>query len=361
MTNNVFHIITHFELGGAETVAANICKSTSALYKYHLVAVVNSHSDYALSFRNSMEKNGVECHSPIWSNNKLSIILFPVYFLSLYLKYKPAVVHTHTEVPDLGLFVFKTLFSWLPGWKNVKIVRTIHNTKLWSDWGRIGKIVERYFQKTRTNIAISNSVRRSYLDVFGQDSPVIYNGVEEKVQIPFSGIVKNRLNLLFAGRFEEQKGIAELLQILEKFKDDHRFFFHIVGHGRMQHDVEDTVNTMNNARLYKQIFNLPVYLASFDYVIMPSHFEGLVLMSIEASMAHTPVLMNGSCKGLDETLPPDYPLAVSNNDLNQWYNLINQLPDVDREKVGQKAYLYVKDKFSILKMQQAYERLYAEK
>lgn len=361
MKEKVFHIITHFDLGGAEKVAANICKSSSDDYSYHLVAVVNTKSNYAYSFRKSMEKQGIKCHTPIWSNNKLSIVLFPLYFLFLYLKYRPAIIHTHTEVPDLSLYVFKILFCWLPRWKNVKIIRTIHNTKLWSEWSSIGKAVEGYFQEKGANVSISEAVRKSYLDIYDQDSPVIYNGVEEKVQIPFPKIVKDKLNLLFAGRFEEQKGITELLQILKRFKNNDWYYFHIVGSGSMQRDVEEVVNTMNNAMLYKQIYNLPAYLASFDYVIIPSHFEGLPLMSVEASMARTPVLVNGSCLGLDETFPSDWPLAVKNNDLEQWYTLINQLSEVNRTKIGEKAYIYVKDKFSIKTMQKEYERVYASK
>ncbi|GAA6530412.1 glycosyl transferase [Segatella asaccharophila] len=355
----VFHIITHFDLGGAEIVAANICKSSSDDYSYHLVAVVKARSDYAHSFRQSMEKQGVKCHTPIWSNNKLSIILFPIYFLCLYLKYRPAIIHTHTEVPDLSLYIFNILFGWLPGWKRVRVIRTIHNTKLWSEWSSIGKAVEGYFQEKGANVSISEAVRKSYLDVYDQDSPVIYNGVEEKVQIPFPKIVKDKLNLLFAGRFEEQKGITELLQILKRFKNNDWYYFHIVGSGSMQHDVENAVNNMHNARLYNRIFNLPVYLASFDYVMIPSLFEGLSLMSVEASMARIPILVNGSCPGLDETFPSDWPLAVKNNDLDQWCILLNRLPSVDRIKMGEKAYQYVKEKFSIKNMQQAYERLYA--
>lgn len=64
-------------------------------------------------------------------------------------RYKPAIVHTHTEVPDLSTYMFN-FFGWLPNWRKIKIVRTIHNTELWTDWKGIGKMVVhiQFFRKT---------------------------------------------------------------------------------------------------------------------------------------------------------------------------------------------------------------------
>lgn len=39
----VFHIISHFDLGGAERIAINIAKSSNKKFEYHIVEVVRSH------------------------------------------------------------------------------------------------------------------------------------------------------------------------------------------------------------------------------------------------------------------------------------------------------------------------------
>ena len=38
----IFHIITHFDIGGAERVAVNIAKSQTTGMEYHLVEVVST-------------------------------------------------------------------------------------------------------------------------------------------------------------------------------------------------------------------------------------------------------------------------------------------------------------------------------
>ncbi|GFI33593.1 hypothetical protein IMSAGC014_00076 [Bacteroidaceae bacterium] len=36
----VFHIISHFDLGGAEQVAANIAKSSTGGVEYHMIDII---------------------------------------------------------------------------------------------------------------------------------------------------------------------------------------------------------------------------------------------------------------------------------------------------------------------------------
>lgn len=358
---HIFHIITNFDLGGAEIVAANICKNKSSDFKYHMVAVVNSKNDYAQNFMKSMEKIGVKCHQSFCGSNKIGIVLFPFWFLFLFLRYKPAIVHTHTEVPDLSIYMFNFFFGWLPNWRKAKIVRTIHSTELWTDWKGIGKMVERFFHKKNANISISKSVQQSYKKNYGDDTPIIYNGVEATNHLPFTQIEKGKINILFAGRFEEHKGIDQLLLILNKFKNNSRFYFHIVGNGSRLKDIQNTMESMDNGRFYNRIFNLSSYLSSFDYVLMPSIFEGLPLVSIEASFAKTPVMLNMSCPGLNETIPQDWPLAVLNNDISQWYELIDSLDKHDAQSLGYTAYNFVKSRFTVERMQKEYEKLYRQK
>ena len=42
----VFHIITHFDLGGSERVAINICKSKNSQIEYHLFEVLRGHFNF---------------------------------------------------------------------------------------------------------------------------------------------------------------------------------------------------------------------------------------------------------------------------------------------------------------------------
>ncbi|UVR28983.1 hypothetical protein NXW46_16100 [Bacteroides fragilis] len=52
----VFHIISHFEVGGAERVAINIAKSKTPDIQYHLVEVVRGNSEFSVSLKKSLKK-----------------------------------------------------------------------------------------------------------------------------------------------------------------------------------------------------------------------------------------------------------------------------------------------------------------
>ena len=357
MSTIIFHIITHFDLGGAETVAVNIASSKTPDSQYHLVEVVRGRGDYSNQFVEDIKSKGIRYHRSRIRNNKFGIVLFPFWFLLLFLRYRPTVIHTHTEVPDLSIYLFYRLFGWM--FRKTSYVRTIHNTVLWSQWGRIGDMVEKFFQSHDSNIAISKSVQHSYAERYGEKPPIIYNGLEEVEQKPFENINHRQVNVLFAGRLEYQKGIDELIAVINGCKDNEKVDFWIVGTGSMKEKVEQCVRGNSHVHYFDKIFGLSRYLASFDYLFMPSNFEGLALMPIEASFAKVPAVIN-SCPGLEDTLPIDWPLKVVDNCIGQYLEIFNNISKYDHDTLGLIAYNFAKKNFSVKKMQRSYEDFYSE-
>ncbi len=358
---HIFLIITSFDIGGAERVAINIAKSKNPQFTYHLIEVVKGNSSFSNELKEELETNNILFHCSPFENKKIAICLFWVWFSSYYVRYKPVVIHAHTEIPDLALWIFRRI-SWLFRGINPRYLRTIHNTLLWDQWGQLGELVERYYLKHQSNIAISTSTQDSYVKRFGgSNPPIIYNGLEEVKQKLFEGIKEERINILFAGRLEYQKGIDELIAVIKAFQDDVRFYFTVVGNGSMKEKMEKAFEGLKNVSMYDKIFGLSHYLSSFDYLIMPSNHEGLALMSIEASLAHTPTIMN-RCPGLVETLPNNWKLAVNHNDVTGFVRIISSLSDmVEYRSLAELAYRFACENFSIERMQEQYELLYRNK
>ena len=89
-----------------------------------------------------------------------------------------------------------------------------------------------------------------------------------------------------------------------------------------------------------------------------AEFEGLSIMSIEASLAGLPVIAN-SCPGLRDTLPPDWPLCVRGNDLGQYAAIFRNLRKrTGNDPLSKKAAAFAKERFGIRRMQEAYEAVY---
>ena len=406
-----FHLITHFSLGGAERVAANIAESQTHGMEYHVVEIMRGRTAYTPKFIAELEQAGVRCHRS-WMPDvsfhflfeRIAALLFPLRMLYIMLRWRPDVIHTHTETPDLALYVFSRLFPFML--RRVKIVRTIHNTRLWTGLPRTALWVEAFFKSNNANIAISDSVRDSYADRFGEVPPIINNGVAEVEQKDYfntstpQGVhlsqvhqqhlntstfntqhstnlntsarllplararTPQHLNILFAGRLEPQKGVVVLCEVLKMLAGDARYHFTIAGDGSQRTLVEQTLADIAssgkplNAQLVPPIFGLAGYMQSFDYLFMPSEFEGLSMLSMEASLNRLPVIAN-ACPGLADTLPADWALLAHDNSIDDYRHIFNELlPTADHDALTQQAYDFSKDRFSVRTMQERYEAWY---
>lgn len=356
MKIKVLHIITHFDIGGAERVAINIAKSHSKGFEYHIMEVVRAKGTFTKQLIQECKDDNIKIHRSLIGNSKLAILLFPLVFLFYIVKIRPNIIHSHTEIPDLAIFLWRRTYGLF--FRKIKYVRTIHNTQLWNKWERIGNKVEAYFKKNTTTVTISSSTQQSFYYEYRIKTPIIYNGIQETKQNPFKGIIPNRINILFAGRLEPQKGIETLVEVIKALQNDERFFFHIIGDGSMKNKV-DEISSFNNVRHYSKIYNLSSYLNSFDYLFMPSLHEGLALMPIEAAFAKVPTIIN-RCPGLKDTLPNDWELAVDNNDIPKFLDIFKHLNEEEKTNLGYKAYNFALEYFSIYKMQTKYESMYLE-
>ncbi len=357
---HVFHVISKFDLGGAERVALNISKSSSCLYQYHLIEVAKLRSRYSSDFiQEAIDSNVLVHESPV-SNVKLAAFLFPFWFLLLYIKCHPSIIHVHTEIPDFGVRLFYSFFGFFVD-KSTILCRTVHSTQQWNGWSSVGSWVEKKYVDNQRNIAISASVKKKYEERFHVSGlPIVYNGISEVGQIRYEGIKKGRCNILFAGRLSEEKGVTELIAVVKHFVNDNRFWFHIVGSGAMSVDINQAFSSANNVTIRDAIYNISRYLGSFDYVLMPSHFEGFGLMSVECSFSKTPCIIN-DCSGLRETLPGDWPLVVPNNSVSKYIEIIeNLIIQNERNLLSQRAFDYVISRFTLSKMQEGYETLYRQ-
>lgn len=370
-----FHLITHFSLGGAERVAANIAESQTHGMEYHVVEIMRGRTAYTPKFIGELEKAGVRCHRS-WMPDvsfhflfeRIAALLFPLRMLYIMLRWRPDVIHTHTETPDLALYVFSRVFPRML--RRVKIVRTIHNTRLWTGLPRTAQWVEAFFKSRNANIAISDSVRDSYADRFGEVAPIINNGVAEVEQKDYFNAQRtklkaqnSKLKILFAGRLEPQKGVVVLCKVLKMLAGDARFFFTIAGDGSQRTLVEQTLAEIAaegkplNAQLVPPIFGLAGYMQSFDYLFMPSEFEGLSMLSMEASLNRLPVIAN-ACPGLADTLPSDWSLLAHGNNIDDYRRIFNLLPTANHTALTQQAYAFAKERFSVRTMQERYEAWY---
>ena len=365
----VFQLITSIDLGGAENVAFSLCalnKQERPGYKLVLFEIQKTSSAYARDKKEKLREAGIEYYSLGVHNKYLSLVIAPIVLFYHIIRKKPSIVHSHTDLPDFVLAVALKLFFR----HKFKIVRTIHNTELWPTHATLGRIAESSF-KDDTVIAVSESALAAYVKLRTRynlkpsiHQQVIFNGVKapEKQEHPFR-IDRNKINIAFAGRLELQKGVDIFIELVNKLssRQSEAIAFHIIGDGMYKQAVTTLCSKYSCCRYYGVVSDLANKLVDFDYLMMPSRFEGLGLLSVEASMSGVPVIASKS-PGLSETLPDEWPLWVDPLTAEGFLNILDNILDgkYDCKQLREQAYNYTREKFSSENMEKNYRDAYRD-
>lgn len=369
----IYQLISSIQLGGAENVAFQLsehCETKSSdSFKFTVLELYKTRNNYAEEKKKILAEKGIDTLTLFKGSKRASMFFAPLKLFYLLWKNKPAIVHSHTDLPDFVLATSLRILSFF-NIKKPAIARTIHNTELWSTHPRFAKYTESAFHNdyiASVSLGALNAHEKLRLTSKLLVSPyqtVIYNGckIPEKREHPFK-IDKYKINIAFCGRFEVYKGIDTLISVIKKLNALHPdvFVFHIIGNGSYLKDILNLQKKHANVYVHDSVPNISDKLYAFDFLFMPSHFEGLPLVSIESSFAKVPVIASYA-PGLDETLPDDWPLRFKLENENEllmiFKNIQNNYYDLDELKL--KAYNFALNHFSYDKMINEYSKFYLD-
>lgn len=369
----IYQLIASIHLGGSENVAfqlAEYCKeNTSNSFEFSVVELYKTRSKYATEKKNNLEDKNINIITLFKGSKRLSLIFAPLRLAHIFWKNKPDIVHSHTDLPDLVLASALRILSFF-NIKKPAIARTIHNTQLWSTHPRLAKYTESAYHndwiasvsqgalKAHRKLRISNNLSVSPFQ------EVIYNGcrIPKRLEHPFK-IENDKINIAFCGRFEVYKGIDTLIWVIKKINELHpdSFSFHITGNGSYLDDILKLSNQNDNVYVYDSVPNISDKLYAFDFVFMPSHFEGLPLVSIESSFAKVPVIASFA-PGLDETLPDEWPLRFNLENEDELLMIFENIKSnyYDLNELKSIVYAFVSHHFSQDKMIEQYSKFYLD-
>lgn len=193
------------------------------------------------------------------------------------------------------------------------IVRTEHLPYLITDSGQQTNY-QNMMRAVDKLICVSDEVRRSFQDagVPVRKLEIVRNGIVPRRICADRKIVRARLNLplnarivLTTGRLTEQKGHRFLLEavptIIEHAPETH---FVLVGEGQLKDELRARVRGLG---LQSQVHftghrdDVPELMTAADLFVLPSLFEGLPLVILEAMAAGLPVIGTRVC-GINEAV-----------------------------------------------------------
>ncbi|WP_298653440.1 glycosyltransferase family 4 protein [uncultured Proteiniphilum sp.] len=369
--SKIFQLISSVQLGGAEIVAFNLAEyggyNLPDPTEIAVVELYRTKNSYADTKRRELENKNIRIITLHKGLKRSSLMLGPLRLIFLILKEKPRVIHSHTDLPDFVLSVAMRTFRFfhLPF---PRVVRTIHNTQLWRTHHKLGRITESPYTNEPV-IAVSSyamnayeQLRKKYGLPVSPDRQIIYNGcaVPQQRQHPFK-IDKEKINIAFCGRFEDYKGMETLIPVITEMGRlyPYLFLFHLIGDGTYKKQLLQLSQQREDVFLYDPIPNVSSMFHAFDYLLMPSHFEGLGLISVEASLAGVPVIASHA-PGLDETLPENWPLKFRLDKKEELYAIFENIKNrmYGRGELQKIAFDFVSTRFSRNKMIQSYNTLY---
>jgi glycosyltransferase involved in cell wall biosynthesis len=368
----IFQLISSINLGGAENIAFLLSEQclvdSSTLAEFTIVELYRSQTDYADAKRIELQEKKIKTYSLFKGSKRLSLVFAPFALLWGIKKEKPTIIHSHTDLPDCVLASTIRLMN-LFNMTIPKIIRTIHNTELWPTHPRIAQYTESTFQND-VIVGVSKAALEAYFKIrkenklpISSQNKVIYNGcnLSSKKESQFL-INKKKINIAFCGRFEAQKGIDILLKRILKINSifENQFVFHLIGNGSYRSEVLKLTETTTNVFLYDSVNNISDKLYVFDFIIMPSRFEGLGLVSIEASLSKVPVIASKAA-GLNETLPCNWSLLFDLDSeeelLEIFVKIVNN--EFDMEQLKDAAFGFANQKFTVSSMIQDYNIIYS--
>lgn len=363
----ILQVVTRLGMGGAERVAESLATGLAARgHEVTLapVAAVRDH-EVARHMRAALVAGGVRVvRGASASGAKGAAVEGALRLGRTVGLVRPDIVHLHTEIPE---------FTWtLAGLASrrvarVPVVRTVHNTVLWGGWGRAGRFAEGRLGAAHV-VAVSEAARDAFdaWRVAAGRAPanavVVYNGIDMAGLAPGPAQPHVPPRLCFAGRFEPQKGVDVLLEALDGvISDGPAFEVAFLGAGSLAADVARAADRWpDRVTVGLPEAGLRSHLDAYDAILMPSRFEGMPLLAVEALGTGVPLLAT-SAPGLAEVVPAWYPGRCAAGDPAAYAALLRDFlaePAAWREQAA-RARPEIRARFSLERMLDVYENLYA--
>ena len=293
----ILQIITLCGLGGAQSVLVNLANS---LCKQHEVIVAAGEGDGKMW---SLLDAGIrQEHLP-----SLRRALSPMHELKaivemhrLYKKYKPDIVHLHSSKAGiLGRMAFpksKVVYT-VHGFDSIRIAYRKYLPLEKALQGRCQAIVgvSRYDERNLKSEGITNQVG------------MVYNGIYPPAQPegnPFERIRGYERKVLCIARLASPKRLDLFLEVAALLP---QYAFIWVGN---QHEV--TAKHTENVFFMGNVPNAGAYNAYADLFLLPSNYEGLPIVIIEALACGKPVVAS-AVGGISELLDGTNGFAVKND------------------------------------------------
>lgn len=280
-------------------------------------------------------------------------------------RHKVNIIHSHGK----GAGIYSRILAALTGRATIHTFHGVHTGEYSPLQRQIYCWIERVLAcKTQSIVAVSNSEKRTLVDVIGlqeQKIHLIANGVpaaQETIQL--GAKVSGPLVLLNVNRFDHQKNPDLLIPIARTIKERQlNCRMNVIGTGAKFSHIESIIEAEGLGDVITLLgpTNDPrSAMRSSDVILSTSRWEGMPLALLEAMSEGLPVIASDVAGNRDIVLDGEtgllFNLESPSNAVKHIERLIAHREE--RETLGQNAQARVAEKFSIERMTQQTIELY---
>jgi glycosyltransferase involved in cell wall biosynthesis len=366
----ILHVIETLDMGGAETVVANIVNNMSPGFRTDICCLMHSGP---VAERIRPEVDIIELGKSVHGND----YLIP-HKLARILKAKQIdIVQSH----DWGTLLESVAGSTLAGVASVHMAHgpTIHYPAN-DSMGRIKKIIRRKAErlasmKVQCAIAVSEIVKKELISDAGfpaEKVVLIHNGIDlSPVTLGDLAAKRRQLNLstgdfllVTVGRLAEIKNYPLVLKALaraRKFAPTLNLI--MVGDGPERNKLEEISRNLGISQFVHFLGerkDVHDWLAISQAFVLPSFYEGISIALLEAMASGLTVIATRVGGNPEVIMNGINGYLVESEDIDGLSNLfINLAMDVARrDEIGHAARAHVTDKFDLKKTICNYEKIY---
>lgn len=280
------------------------------------------------------------------------------------------IIHAHDNKASVYAYLVKKKLKYL------KIISHIHNEYIWLRKISKEKMVDRFFRnKYDVNLVCGRNIYDYYLEnanyIDNYKFRVISNFIDvdnilNKIKInQKSKNQSEKFRFGFVGRFTKQKGLEPFLIELALYKDEFLDCeFILVGEGEEKDNLKNIINKycLDNIVKFKGYTENPYkYYINFDALFLPSLYEGLPMVILEAMVIKIPIItMNvGS---ISQVISENTGILVEKEN---YKNLISELIKIKKGRVNIKklvdnSYEKIVNDYNVINEVKKIEDIYLE-
>ncbi|MDY6822422.1 MAG: glycosyltransferase family 4 protein [Thermodesulfobacteriota bacterium] len=291
---NIVHVLSSFTFGGIERLIVDLAQVNHERRDASFSVIIINH-DYRPELVHSIRQlnvNLVLLDRP--PGNAGTVPFYALRLRKAIKQLKPDILHVHNR---LSFF-----FTWLAAQGlSAKKIYTLHNTRLYNTGIRDLMIKNLAVKQVDAFIAISHAVKNDFSDNehFKRKTTIIYNGINLKKFKHAAAFRNPPIRMVCVAKLAHaQKGQDLLIHAISRLKSDG---FPIeclfVGEGVSRNLLQQLINDLaleDCVHLLGGSDDVPALLTASHIFVLPSRFEGLGIVIMEAMAAGLPIVASAT-------------------------------------------------------------------